>query len=69
MEESCGASRPGLKGHENITGWLGAGFLRTKAVREGKRQEVFKRPFQVSYFRGGAILGLAMRVVELERGG
>lgn len=67
MEECHRASRPGTKGHEETTGWLGEGFPGMKAVREGKRQEVFKRAFRVSYFRGGTIWGLAMGVAELER--
>lgn len=53
MKECHGARRPSPKGHENRAGWLGEGFLRAKAVREGERQEVFKRAFHVSYFRGG----------------
>lgn len=57
--------KPGPRGHVEKAGRLGAGLLRTKAVRE--RRWCLKGRFRLYYFRGGAIWGLAMGVVELER--
>ena len=69
MEEVCGVRTPKTWDvHEDRPGRRGAGFLRIKAVGEGKhRRGCLKEHFRLYYFRGGVIWDLATGAVELER--